>query len=60
MVCSALDNSFVYASFVQGHFVHQQVHLYSSSIVVKMQLDFNFNHFIISLVLATLPYDKGN
>ena len=37
MVCSALENSFVYVSFVQGHFVHRQVHLYSSCIVVKMQ-----------------------
>ena len=33
MVCSALENSFVYVSFVQGHFVH----LYSSCIVVKMK-----------------------
>ena len=38
MVCSTLENSFVYASFVQGHFVHRQVHLYSSCIVVKMQV----------------------
>ena len=37
MVCSALENSFVYVSFVQSHFVHQQVHLYSSCIVAKMQ-----------------------
>ena len=38
MVCSALENSFVYVSFVQGHFVHRQVHLYSSCIVVKMHV----------------------
>ena len=38
MVCSALENSFVYVSFVQGHFVHWQVHLYRSCIVVKMQV----------------------
>ena len=38
MVCSALENSFVYVSFVQGHFVHPQVHLYSSCIVVKMKV----------------------
>ena len=25
-VCSALENSFVYVSFVQGHFAHRQVH----------------------------------
>ena len=38
MMCSALENSFVYASFVTGHFVHRQVHLYSSCVVVKMQV----------------------
>ena len=38
MVFSALENSFVYVSFVQSHFVHRQVHLYSSCIVVKMQV----------------------
>ena len=32
-----LKYSFVYVSFVQGHFVHRQVHLYSSCIVVKMK-----------------------
>ena len=39
MVCSALENSFVYVSFVQGHFVHRQVKLYSSCIVVKNTSD---------------------
>ena len=37
MVCSASENSFDYMSFVQGHFVHRQVHLNSSCIVVTQK-----------------------
>ena len=25
-----------------------------------IRIDVNFNHFVVSLVLATLPYDKTN
>ena len=56
MVCSALENSFVYVSFVQGHFVHQQVHLYSSCIVVKMQVILS-SQILLCYICIGLPWD---
>ena len=29
-------------------------------IIFLIRIDFNFNHLVISLVLATLPYGKAN
>ena len=52
MVCSALENSFVYVSFVQGHFVHRQVHLYSSCIVLKMQVILWSHYYCAIFALA--------
>ena len=55
MAGSALENSFVYVSFVQGHFVHRQVHLYSSCIVVKMQVILSSQ--LLCYICIGLPWD---
>ena len=43
-VYATLKNSFVYVSFVQGHFVHLQVHLNSLCLVVTQKTKHTHTH----------------